>query len=46
MIDILKTKFEASDYMVVPGNKVIIKSEELLSIGHKTFSLDDYLINN
>lgn len=45
MIKLARHKFEdpASDYLVVPGNKVVMRTEELVPLGQQDFDLNQFL---
>lgn len=45
MIKIFKSKFEDpnSDYLVIPGNKIVVKPEGFAELGQKTWDLDENL---
>ena len=45
MMKLTKHKFEdpVSEYLVIPGNKAIVKPEELVPIGQQDFDLEKFL---
>ena len=45
MIKLFKGKFEdpQNDYSVIPGNRLVVKTEELAELGQKTWDLDEHL---
>lgn len=45
MIKIMSEKYDdpESDYKVIPGNKAVVKAEELRPLGEKTFEVEKFM---